>query len=64
MENFDESKCGFCGNGFEIMLPLSPLLTYFKYFILYWESYFIKYENPVLCRKFKFPTAWIEFSNI
>lgn len=27
-------------------------------------SYFIKYENPLIGRKFKFATAWIEFSNI
>ena len=31
----------------------------FQYFILYWETYF-KYENPVLGKKFKFPTAWID----
>ena len=28
------------------------------------ETYFIKYENPVIGRQFKFPTAWFEFSNI
>ena len=28
--NFDKSNCWFCGCGFGIMLPLSPLLPFFE----------------------------------